>query len=537
MQGQTQAEALRGKDRNAEADAAGPSGTADLRGAGPISADITYIARFFVTQCPTTLGYVGRMRGLSAPRPTDSFTYCDLGCGAGLTVNVLAAAMPQARFYGIDMSADHIAIAQRMAEAGDLANTTFITSTFDELLGRTDLPQFDFLALHGIYSWVGRETRQDLLRLTQRLLKPGGLLYVNYNALPGWAPLLPVRESLLLLAQQADGNPTEKALSAFQQMNRIAERSPFFQNNPATLAMLRDVQADRQDYVIHEFLSAAWDLFTFDDVAREMASVGLEYCGSTLLEPNAGDSTLAPELRAPVRAIDDPIAAESLRSFLRGERYRADVFSSAAPDADWLGKWEDFSDQVFGPPAGPVPLPNIRGGELADQVSAFFEATERGRLTLGEIAELPPFAGETTETLLRVAHAAARSHARRPYARRALDDIPTPERIGAALPIVHALLPLATAEGRAPLPSQILGTGVILPFPAAMLLQAAFDSGIAGALEIAVDRIAASRKNWVHKGRRLETPGEIRAAMRPLYRECTDEWLPFLLRTGIVEPA
>lgn len=38
------------------------------------------------------------------------------------------------------------------------------------------LPQFDFITLHGIYTWVSRENRQHIVDFIARYLKPGGIV-------------------------------------------------------------------------------------------------------------------------------------------------------------------------------------------------------------------------------------------------------------------------------------------------------------------------------------------------------------------------
>lgn len=502
-----------------------------------LAAETAYISRFFVTQCPTTLGYVARLRGLAAPRPTDPFTYCDLGCGAGLTVNVLAAAMPQARFYGIDLSLGHIEAARKMAEAGNLANATFIQGGFEHLAARDDLPAFDFVTLQGVYSWVDGTARRHILAAAERLLKPDGLLYVSYNALPGWAPFLPVREALRVLVGQASGAPGERAAEAFRRIRYIAEHTPYFKNNPQARKLLDEAGGERRGYVIHEFLAGAWNLFTFDQVAADMASIGLEYCGSALLGPNAGDAGLAPELQLVAKAIGDPVAAEAIRSFLRSERYRADIFSTGRTREGWLGRWEDFAGEIFGPPAGPVPQPKLRDGDLAAPTRDFLEATATGRVTLAEIAATAPFAGITKETLLHIAHSTVRALARRPYARHALDDVASPDRIRLSLPIHRSLLAMIEAEGRAALPSPVLGTGISLSFATALVLDAACRVGVGAALGAAVERLVESGGTWLHEGKRLKTAEEIRPAMARQHEEFQRDWLPFLLRAGVVEPA
>lgn len=56
-----------------------------------------------------------------------------------------------------------------------------------------DLPAFDCVMLHGVYSWVGPETRRAVVRFLDRFLKPGGVAYVSYNSLAGWVQLLPMQ--------------------------------------------------------------------------------------------------------------------------------------------------------------------------------------------------------------------------------------------------------------------------------------------------------------------------------------------------------
>ena len=71
----------------------------------------------------------------------------------------------------------------------------------------------------------------------------------------------------------------------------------------------------------------------------------------------------------------------------------------------------------------------------------------------------------------------------------------------------------------------------------ALLLEAALRVGVEAAVEPAVERLVGARHTWVHGGRRLSTPEEIRPAMTRLQTEFRTHWLPFLLRAEIVEPA
>ena len=47
---------------------------------------------------------------------------------------------------------------------------------FDAFCTRDDLPEFDYIGLHGIWSWVSAETRLQMTAAIRRYLAPGGVL-------------------------------------------------------------------------------------------------------------------------------------------------------------------------------------------------------------------------------------------------------------------------------------------------------------------------------------------------------------------------
>ena len=88
------------------------------------------------------------------------------------------------------MLAEHVANAARLAKEGELANVTVHHASFAEFL-QADVGEFDFVALHGVYSWVGPEVRREIQDILAKKLRPGGYAYLSYNALPGWAAMMP----------------------------------------------------------------------------------------------------------------------------------------------------------------------------------------------------------------------------------------------------------------------------------------------------------------------------------------------------------
>ena len=78
-----------------------------------------------------------------------------------------------------------------------------LRSALEELAARDDLPEFDIIALHGIWSWISDENRAVIVELARRKLAVGGMLYISYNCTPGWSPVLPLRHLLTLHAELA----------------------------------------------------------------------------------------------------------------------------------------------------------------------------------------------------------------------------------------------------------------------------------------------------------------------------------------------
>src|SRR3546814_8639180 len=112
------------------------------------------------------------------------------------------AATLSGQFFGTDFNPSQAADAAQGERAGGKALRIFDDS-FEDFARRDDLPQFDIIALHGIWSWVSQEARQAIVDTVRDRLKPGGILYISYNCKPGWAPIEPLRHLLTLHASKA----------------------------------------------------------------------------------------------------------------------------------------------------------------------------------------------------------------------------------------------------------------------------------------------------------------------------------------------
>lgn len=302
------------------------------RPAGYLS-DTTYPDRFHRELSPSWLSYAG-VHGGAPPRQLDGpFTYLDLGCGFAHSTVVNAGAYPHAEFHACDFNPLHIEAARRHAARLGVENIHFHEALFEDLLER-DLPDFDFIVLHGIYSWVSPEVCRTLQRIIATKLKPGGLAYASYNCLPGWSAELPLRRLLLELADQESGNSEQRASAALGQLQRLSNPSfRYFRDNPAVLAAVDSFTKEPANYLAHEFLNDTWTLYYSVDVADDMARAGATYLASATLADNHPVLLIDKGAAEAIAKLPSARLRQLALDFAVNQRFRRDVFIKGPPPA------------------------------------------------------------------------------------------------------------------------------------------------------------------------------------------------------------
>jgi SAM-dependent methyltransferase len=273
---------------------------------GGYTTEVDYGRVFSSELTPNFLNYVALINCIS-PIPLESgFNYCDLGCGNGVTPTVLAAANPQGKFYGIDFNPIHIENAQELAVAGKVENVSFLHNSFAELEDLL-LPEFHFIAVHAVYAWISPENRQHLLNFIHRHLVPGGLVYLDYNCLPGMGILAPINKIMREYALAQPQPPLEQVKAAVlfgEQL--LGADSAYVQSSPFLSSQISGFKERPLNALAHEFLNENWTPSYSIDVARHLATAELSYVGSSIIVEN-GDE-------AATRRLNQAIAARSLKA-------------------------------------------------------------------------------------------------------------------------------------------------------------------------------------------------------------------------------
>src|SRR5271154_3160668 len=123
--------------------------------------------------------------GLVAPAVLSA---CELGFGQGESMNLHAAASTT-QWFGTDFNPAHASFAQELAAASGAA-ANFFDQPFIDFCGRADLPNFDFIGMHGVWSWISDQNRSIIVDFIRRKLKAGGVLYISSNPPPANAAFM-----------------------------------------------------------------------------------------------------------------------------------------------------------------------------------------------------------------------------------------------------------------------------------------------------------------------------------------------------------
>jgi SAM-dependent methyltransferase len=289
------------------------------------TAEIDYISGYYAELSPARIKLAllacGIEHGIS-----DTPDYLELGFGQGLSL-AINAATSSGKFYGTDFNPGQVAAARELADAMGKP-ITLLEDSFEELLQRSDLPSFDIIALHGIWSWISHGAREAIVEIARKWLKPGGALYISYNVTPGWSPGWPLR---ILLAEHAkregSGRIIDKVDGAIAFVEQvIGANAAYFQQNPTLATRLENIKGQNKTYVAHEYFNANWDPMPFSQVADRLAEAKLTYAASASILENLHSISVPHAARPVLDSIKDPVMRETTRDYFINQQFRRDIF-------------------------------------------------------------------------------------------------------------------------------------------------------------------------------------------------------------------
>jgi len=335
-------------------------------------ADIGYTFGYYTELNPLRVRLAFANAGLVCP---DVVTACELGFGQGVSINVHAAASTT-QWFGTDFNPGQAGFAQELAKASG-ANVRVFDDSFLEFANRDDLPEFDYIGLHGIWSWISDENRAVIVDFVRRKLKVGGVLYVSYNTLPGWSGFAPMRHLLTEHARHlgAEGqgivNRIENAIGFSEAM--LATNPAYVKAYSQAGARLQKVKEASRQYLAHEYFNRDWHPMYFSTMCEWLQQAKLSYACSASMIDHVDLLNLTADQQKFLKSIPDRMFRETVRDFMVNQQFRRDFWVKGPRSLTSAEREEHLSRIRFMlvVPAADIPL-KVNGGlgelKLKDEI-------------------------------------------------------------------------------------------------------------------------------------------------------------------------
>ncbi len=307
-------------------------------------ADIGYTFGYYSELNPLRIGLTFLDAGLVFP---ESGTACELGFGQGMSVNIHGAAST-ASWYGTDFNPSQANFSQELATAAD-CGTQLFDQSFAEFSARSDLPDFDFIGLHGIWSWISDDNRSVIVDFLRRKLKVGGVLYISYNTQPGWATMVPLRDLLTdhgeVMGASGQGIVT-RIDAAIEFAEKLLATNPTYSRvNPQLAERFRAIKGQNRNYLAHEYFNRDWLPMSFTTMAQWLSLAKLDFAGSANPLDRIPSINLTAEQQAFLKDIPDAQFRETVRDFMVNQQFRKDYWVKGARRLNALEQAERLRKQ------------------------------------------------------------------------------------------------------------------------------------------------------------------------------------------------
>jgi SAM-dependent methyltransferase len=507
--------------------------------------DVAYTSGFYREISPGWIATGAMLLGHRPPDLSRPFRYAELGCGHGISLNVFAAANPNGEFHGFDFNPAHVESGRRTATRAGLANAHFYELSFGDLADAPEgqFPQFDFIVAHGIWSWVSPAVRQQMAAAIRRHLAPGGLLYVSYNNLAGWASLLPVQKFMLEWARVHPGPSPERTQGAIGFVRELAKaEAAFFPANPAVAARLEATQNMDPRYLAHEYLNANWDPTTFTQVADVLGEAKVGYIGSATLIENIDAVAVPPNALKMMQGITDQRLREMMRDFGANRSFRRDLYRRGTEQPP-SGEQREMLDAIHIVGTGREKEQNIQIptgiGQLGLRMDIYGPILERlaqGPMSVLELRQTKVLAQQPlSETLQAVAFLMTGG-----LAHPALGPTPDPAAVASSRAL-NAALAAANALGASHtvLASPVTGSGIGADFAETLMLPEimAGRTNPEALVDHILGRLSFTGRSVVKEGKPITDQAAARAEMATTVNRLLTEREGLWKRLGLLPAA
>ncbi len=365
------------------------------------AADTRYVAAFQPEAAPPRLQLTLAIADtVWRPADRERLTVLDIGCGRGITACLLAAANPHWDVIGLDLQPVHIAEAREVAAEAGLDNARFIEADLAELDEESAarlLPEIDVVICFGVWTWVPDAVRAGIVRMLRSRVKPGGLVMMGYNALPGFSDCIVLQRLLEEAGRNAAGGEGDRATAALAAIEALRDAGARYLPPEKVLDHILSRGRAAPAYMVHEWLTSFWRPVFHAELARDLSAARLEYGGCARPGNSMPDLQFTPAQKQAIIAAPPGFERETLRDTFLSRRFRTDIFVRGRRAGGRRMLDNITVALAAAPDAAKITLPTQAGeATLPDApAEAIIRSLAEGPKTLGALAGLPQCDGLT----------------------------------------------------------------------------------------------------------------------------------------------
>lgn len=289
-----------------------------------------YVSKPFSSTNINNLQAKAKMYGLK-PVPLKGARVLELGASCGGNIVPQALYYPETTFTGIDLSGVQVKHGNDIINAIGLKNVTLLEKDIldiDESFGT-----FDYIIVHGIWSWVPDVVKDKILSICNVNLSDNGIAYVSYNTYPGWKRLEQLRDIMLYSEKRAkDQDLLERTLYTKSVLKMVADTMNIDDRSRAQSAYkinnIHNVLNSNDYYVAHEYLEAFNDPVYVSDFIDRARKQGCAYIGDEVLQ-RSFITWLADDVTNNIRALshDNYVDKEQFYDYVYDTQFRMSLLT------------------------------------------------------------------------------------------------------------------------------------------------------------------------------------------------------------------
>lgn len=298
--------------------------------------EVLYRSNSYNMTCIDRLYEVAKMHGLS-PRNPDNARVLEIGCASGGNIMGQAINHPNSHFIGIDLSDEQVKIGKEAICSIGIKNIELITMDICDLISiYKDKLSFDYIIVHGVYSWVPNEVRAAILESSRELLDDDGVALISYNTYPGWKINEITRDFMRFSAVNSDKQDKLQAALNALKFEKAAYASTKISPEQTYQILTRELKLDTinqieetkdKAYLYHEYLEIFNQPFYLSDFVADLEDFSLCYIADMQFHFSYDEFVNQSVKEYAKLAYPDRISKDQMFDFLNSTKFRSSLIT------------------------------------------------------------------------------------------------------------------------------------------------------------------------------------------------------------------